>query len=533
MYMTQIAIVQPAAPQISPAGPPVSGDKQQFSSHFDKAISNRKDQLNTRNLEGNNPSRNSSNKNDVPATAKNTEAGDAPITVTPPADETIPTVPVVSSDEMAEQNPADAVLQTEISVESPYFFISVNSATPTDTALTATDNAMPAGDPANAGKEAVLPIARVVARGLTVPSAVPSALLQTESSDFAALPEATTPPAATQNGPKSATDALLAQIQQIISNSDEKGAVTIAKVNTTNATPPTTINDGRLAQTALPQPAANSLGQIHIGVSSEFTESRPEAPAFVVSEGFRLPTEKSDNQPASLRQNTQQQYLEAKINLQSNNQEDSTPQQNKQQSGEPGTSVPSAAGTNSSAQPILGEQPNTFSQSLAAVQSTPSLPASEGAKTITLPSGVVVHEEDVVRQVLERFQISQRSFDTRINIKLHPAELGELKIDLSVKEGSIRANVVAQSQHAQEIIERNMVKLKTILEEQGFTIDKITVTSKFDSTGDANLFDRQLFDRDNYTPQSNKRRNSSKTGFSLDEAILSAQPAATGVNVKI
>jgi flagellar hook-length control protein FliK len=525
MYMTQIAIVQPAAPQISPAGPPVSGDKQQFSSHFDKAVSNRKDQLNTRNHESNNPSRNLSNQNDVPATAKNTEEN-TPVTVPIPAEETISTVSVESSDEMAGKTPADVVLQTEIPVESPFFFISINIATPTDNAITATDKAMPTGDPANAGKEAVLPIARVLARGL----AVPSALLQTKSSDFATLPEATTLPAATQNGPKSATDALLAQIQQIISNSDEKGAVTIAKVNTT---PPTTINDGRLAQTALPQPAANSLGQIHIGVLSEFTESRPEAPAFVVSEGFRLPTEKSDNQPASLRQNTQQQYLEAKINLQSNNQEDSTPQQNKQQSGEPGTSVPSAAGTNSSAQPILGEQPNTFGQSLAAVQSTPGLPASEGAKTITLPSGVVVHEEDVVRQVLERFQISQRSFDTRINIKLHPAELGELKIDLSVKEGSIRANVVAQSQHAQEIIEKNMVKLKTILEEQGFTIDKITVTSKFDSTGDANLFDRQLFDRDDYTPQSNKRRNNAETDFRLEDAFIAGQPAATGVNVKI
>lgn len=523
--MTQIAIVQPAAPQISPAGPPVSGDKQQFSSHFDKAISNKKDQLNTRSQESNDPSRKLSDMEGAPATAKNTAEGNTPVASPTPADETTPTVPVVSGDETTGQNPIVDLLQMEPAAESPFYSISLNIAMRTNDAIP-TDSAMSTGDLPNAGKEAVLPFARVLAQGLTVPSA----LVQPESSESTTIPQGTTPSAAPQYGQKSATDALLVQIQQIISNSDEKGAVTIAKVNTT---PPTTINDGRLAQIAVPQPAANSLGQTYIGVSSEFSESRPEAPAFVLSEGFKLPTEKSDSQPASLRQNTQQQYFEAKINLQSNNQEDSTPQQNKQQSGEPGTSVPSAAGTNPSAQPILGEQANTFGQTLAAVQNTPTLPASESARTITLPSGVVVHEDDVVRQVLERFQISRRSFDTQVNIKLHPAELGELKIDLSVKEGSIRANVVAQSQHAQEIIEKNMVKLKTILEEQGFTIEKITVTSKFDSTGDANLFDRQLYSQNDYTPHSNKRRNSSDTGFRLDEALFPAQPAATGVNVKI
>ncbi|EKD34194.1 MAG: hypothetical protein ACD_75C02429G0001 [uncultured bacterium] len=161
------------------------------------------------------------------------------------------------------------------------------------------------------------------------------------------------------------------------------------------------------------------------------------------------------------------------------------------------------------------------------------MPANEPGKAVTLPSGMVVHEEDVIRQVLERFQISKRQLDTQINIKLHPAELGELKIDLTVKEGSIRANVMAQSQHAQEIIEKNMMKLRTVLEEHGFTIDNITVSSKSDSTGDATLFDRQLFSRNDYTPLSNKRRNGSEAGFRLEEAFLPSQPAATGVNVKI
>lgn len=534
--MSQIAIVQPAAPQIPPAGPPANSDKQQFSTHFDKAVASKKDHLNPGENESSNPSQKSSSRKgpaaEGPASATaDIAAQDSPSTG--PAQEiaTADTSPVESGEGIVDRGEgmeldegmgiqifADALFSKEIPADITFSAFSSSSN------ITLSDN-LP-----NEGKEAALPLARILAPGINGSSSQPL----TEGFDFTDDSVETASPNTPPVGQKTATDALLVQLQQIIDNSDEKGTVTIARV----ATPPTTINDGRNAQAILPQPVANSSGQNHIAISSQYpsqyAELNSEAPVFVVSEGFKIPTEKSDLQLTSLRQNSQQQYYEAKINMQSAGQEESMPQESKQQHGEPGTSTPTVAGqTSSPATPMIGEQTNTFAQSLATVQDSPSLPASEPGKTVTLPSGMLVHEEDVIRQVLERFQVSRRQLDTQINIKLHPAELGELKIDLTVKEGSIRANVMAQSQHAQEIIEKNMMKLRTVLEAHGFTIDDITVASKSDSTGDATLFDKQLFSRSDYTPRSNKRRNGSEAGFRFEEAFLPSQPTTTGVNVKI
>ncbi len=169
---------------------------------------------------------------------------------------------------------------------------------------------------------------------------------------------------------------------------------------------------------------------------------------------------------------------------------------------------------------------------MALIQEGQKPPTVEASRPVTLPSGTVIQQEEVIRQITEHLQISRRDLDTRVNIQLHPAELGELKIDLAVKNGSVRANVVASSQYAQEIIEKNMVKLRTILESQGFTIGEITVTSKSDTAGDFNLFDRQLFSQDDYTPPSAKNSRTPEALFTLQEPTDREQTAVTGVNVK-
>jgi flagellar hook-length control protein FliK len=479
--MTQTAVIQPAAPQPPPAGPPTTNtDKKQFSSHFEKAISGKKDQHKTRESMGEKSAAESFTATGHEYNAKEIEK-DAK------------TGEKILTDALfAQGNPAGP---------SVFPFSSSNNF------ISSEEGALPfAGNPGQASK-----------------TSFPQGLAEKSFTSSPAEPAIAQHPVQ-----KPATDTLLAQLQQLIDRSNEKGTVTISRaVNSM-----TSNGGGRSAFVVLPQQAANNnSGQIHIALSSDFSESNTESAAVMLSDGFKLPAEKSDQQLASLRQNTQQQYYEAKINLQSSGKDG---KQDRQQGQDSGTPTPAVAGQTSTTSPITGDQTHTFSQSLGAVQESPALPLSEAARTVTLPSGTLVHEEDVLRQLVERFQIVRRPMDTtQINLKLHPAELGELKIDLTVKEGSIRANVVAQSQHAQEIIEKNMMKLRTVLEQHGFTLETITVTSKSDSTGDPNFFERHLFGRNDYTPQSGKGRNGAETAFSLEETILPPQPATTGVNVKI
>ena len=179
------------------------------------------------------------------------------------------------------------------------------------------------------------------------------------------------------------------------------------------------------------------------------------------------------------------------------------------------------------------EQTNTFAQVSAITQGTTTQSAVESAKPIILPSGATVHEDEIIKQVTDRFQISNRHANSRINLQLHPAELGKLKIDLTVKEGSIRANIVSQSQHSLEILDKNIHKLKTVLQNLGFEVDQISVTAESDSVGDFDLFDRQFFNQNDYTPSSRKGSREDDVAFIFDENEFAARATSTGVNVKI
>jgi flagellar hook-length control protein FliK len=123
--------------------------------------------------------------------------------------------------------------------------------------------------------------------------------------------------------------------------------------------------------------------------------------------------------------------------------------------------------------------------------------------------------------------------DSRINIKLHPAELGELKIDLTVKEGAIRANVVAQSQQTVDILEKNIQKLKNMLEQQGYAVEQISLSAQSESVGDFDLFDQQLFGKNDATPSPAKNRMKGDDLFSLEESPPVLPTSDSGVNVKI
>lgn len=511
--MTQIAIVQPAAPQIPPAGPPANSGSQEFSSHFEKAISKKQEQVNTRESEPGN-TRDKLQGRNSPATPPD-NAGQKTVSENLPNRDGVTENAAVPQgiDNSGMENPGQDSLNTQTAenqlVANVLYFALPESGTTSAGANSAVSSQ---------GVAVALP-------PITTQSVIaPPAPLQETLEPSTALPEETVKAAMPQNGQKPATDTLLAQLQQLIENSDEKGTVTITRESTSHA---------QLGGKGMQAQVITS--PINYVATSESSKVITESPHVMLADGWNTPNEKSDQQVTSLRQNTQQQYYEAKINGQAfGRQDDSTPQ-DRQQGNESATQAQAATGqTASTASPSLAtDHTNTFAQTLTTAQNSPLQPGTEAAKPVTLPSGAVVHEQEVMQQVIERFQIARRTLDTQINIKLHPAELGELKIDLTVKEGSIRANVVAQSQHAQEIIEKNMSKLRSVLEENGFTIETITVTSKSDSTTDADLLDRQLFSQNDYTPQSKKRHHDAEAAFRLDETFFPAQPATTGVNVKI
>lgn len=321
-------------------------------------------------------------------------------------------------------------------------------------------------------------------------------------------------------------DKILSQLQQIINNSSETGKVTISQsVNLASSYSAKSNTAHPGFQTALQQ-------QLMLDPDGDNSSASLTVSNYLSPDEINLNSASGNKQNqdlAGLRLDTKQQFYDAKLGEQNNT-------QNNPNGSEDKSSLNQFAQQNGSSQSLgtasaNGEQTNTFAQVVGGNQGIETQTAVNTAKPVILPAHNLAHEQEVLQQLYDKFQVNIRKPETNLNIKLHPAELGEIKIDLTVKEGSIRANVLAQSQHVQEILEKNMLKLKTVLEDQGFTVDEILIASASDSVGDFDLFDSHLFNRqhDAIAPQKSGQKNTA--GFQIEEIEQAGTDSISGVNV--
>lgn len=129
-------------------------------------------------------------------------------------------------------------------------------------------------------------------------------------------------------------------------------------------------------------------------------------------------------------------------------------------------------------------QPNAAAQA----QSMSGKPMAE-TPMVQLPSGQQVAESQIFDQVVARFTGSFNGESGRMVLRMQPAELGSLKLELMVEGDRIRANIHAQSQQVQEVLERNLPQLRNALAEQGLKIDQFQVDVNRDQS-QQNQFDQ-------------------------------------------
>ncbi|MFK5926671.1 MAG: flagellar hook-length control protein FliK [Desulfuromusa sp.] len=94
---------------------------------------------------------------------------------------------------------------------------------------------------------------------------------------------------------------------------------------------------------------------------------------------------------------------------------------------------------------------------------------------VQLTSGQQVTDSQIFDQVVTQISGSVNGESGRMVLRLHPAELGSLKLEVVVEGDRIRANLHAQSHQVQEVLERNLPQLRNALAEQGLKIDQFQV----------------------------------------------------------
>jgi flagellar hook-length control protein FliK len=153
----------------------------------------------------------------------------------------------------------------------------------------------------------------------------------------------------------------------------------------------------------------------------------------------------------------------------------------------------------------------------------------------SLPPGAQVPAEELINHLVERFSINPRLQTSKISLNLNPAELGALKIDILVKGDSIKAHIAAGNLQIQETIEKNMPKLRTILEQQGFTVEDFKVTLESSNSSSNDFFQQQFSSRQDSSPRATPVSSLSSFELSLNSAeeLLVAPSMDSGINLSI
>ncbi len=342
-------------------------------------------------------------------------------------------------------------------------------------------------------------------------------------SDYSAIPKVTNIPTGSDG-----QSVISSQLNSLIT-ANEKGVIEISQTrsgattitnstifNTSFQSSIITANSTIQSQTA---PASSELTQL-VASFSQLTNVKP-----LENSGSEKPL---PTQPEQLRQDMKGQFLQTKIDSQSSQDSFAKNQQSGQQEM---TTAPQLVSSQISST-TLSEQTLSFSQISQGMltQAAPQNSLTPAAPSVPMTQSPHVFEESVVNQVMDRFHFHTRNQETLLNIKLHPAELGELKIELSMKEGSIRAHVVAQSGQVQQILEKNMDRLKGMLEGQGFTIEELLVSAKSENVGDFDLLHDQ---NQQQHPDTEHKSQTAASNFNetFENLVTAVEAPVEGVNI--
>lgn len=169
---------------------------------------------------------------------------------------------------------------------------------------------------------------------------------------------------------------------------------------------------------------------------------------------------------------------------------------------------------------------NTLAQSLQTGQQATGMTPSPH-----LIPWTTVQENAIVNQVMQRFHMNINSPTSKMTVKLYPEELGELKIDIQMKDGSIKANICAQTQQVQQVLEKYIPKLRSFMEQQGLTVDDILVTNSSDNVGGHDLFQEDFVDNHDFSPPGKSAKQTRLSNIAFDTAFSEKTDVISGVNV--
>ena len=337
-------------------------------------------------------------------------------------------------------------------------------------------------------------------------------------------PSLVTEPTTPTGSASKAETILLQQIQQIIDEGKNIGSISIKSSNASTAGNKEQIDN--LQQLSSPILNETKADTIQVRQSTIAQLLPGEQKTFTVN----------NSKPESGRQEVTEQFLNAKIGEAQTDSQGQTTSQQSDQKGSDGQNKGGIFNATASATPVVTDtapSETSFSHQLRSSElgTNPTTVSVEGKFA---PGAThVVPEKELVDNLVQRFNVNPRLQTSKLTLQLHPAELGQIKIDILVKGNSISANIVAQSQQVLETLDKNMNRLRGVLEDQGFNIDAFEITLDTDSDKQQNLFQEHFASQQQFAADSKKASVQTEDSFDalLDSEEPNTEDKESGLNV--
>ena len=139
---------------------------------------------------------------------------------------------------------------------------------------------------------------------------------------------------------------------------------------------------------------------------------------------------------------------------------------------------------------------------------------------------------DLIDQIAKNVRVTISAAETSMEMQLNPENLGKLYLNISEREGSIRAQITAQNAAVKEALEVQLVELRQSLNQQGIKVDAIEVavgTHEFEQNLEQNAKEEEQMQQQMQESGKGTRRNlnlnelDGLSGLMSEEEQLAAQ----------
>lgn len=126
------------------------------------------------------------------------------------------------------------------------------------------------------------------------------------------------------------------------------------------------------------------------------------------------------------------------------------------------------------------------------------------------PYSSSVDVADLIQQIARNVRVTISQTVTSMEMQLNPEHLGKLYLNVSEREGVIRAQITAQNEAVKEALETQLVELRQSLNQQGVKVDAIEVmvgTHEFEQNLEENARQEQQMQQQMEDSKGQTRRN--------------------------